>query len=204
MNAVLVNRGGKEFGPYPIKLVQQYISNGTLFPHDLARDASDPSATPVALDNLLRKHGIAVQVGGTANPIQQACKDLKSFDLRLILPWKEIQGFRWIQDRRLLALAGVGLSPIFILSIAPGLSSGYWLIALYFSALWALFFFYIFRTGQTEARVCVLPILLYRRRIHPNLTDLAEYSALEESVLACVIATSARKILRDVLRGGDS
>jgi RsiW-degrading membrane proteinase PrsW (M82 family) len=177
MNAVLVNRGGKEFGPYPIQLVQQYISNGTLFPHDLARDASDPSATPVALDNLLRKHGIAVQVGGTANPIQQAYKDLKSFDLRLILPWKEIQGFRWIQDRRLLALAGVGLSPIFMLSIAPGLSSGYWLIALYFSALWALFFFYIFRTGQTEARVCVLlffctgvvsiPILLTLQSIPP-------------------------------------
>lgn len=152
----MVNREGQDFGPYPITLVQQYLKAGTLLPHDLARDADEADSTFIALDRLLAKNGVRITEQSGENAVDKLIDNLNSFDVSAIFPWQDIRGFRWLQDKRLLALAGIGLSPIFALSVAPGLGSSYWLIALYFSALWALFFFYIFRTHQTEAKLSAL------------------------------------------------
>lgn len=42
------------------------------------------------------------------------------------------------------------------LAVAPGNWAGYWLIALYFSGLWSVFLYYLFRTTQTESKLCIL------------------------------------------------
>lgn len=90
------------------------------------------------------------------NPFTQALRHLNAFDRRLILPWKDITSKNNLQDRRLLALAGIGLAPLFALAFAPAAWFGYWAIALYFSVLWALFFYYLFRTTQVVRKLCVL------------------------------------------------
>ena len=80
--------------------------------------------------------------------------NLKSFDLHLIFPWKEVTSLRWVQDRKLIYLAAIGLGPAVALAVTGGQSLSYWAIAFYFSSLWALFFYYLFRTKQVETWLC--------------------------------------------------
>ena len=105
---------------------------------------------------MLDRAGVRVQSKGTAHAFRQAIQNLRSFDLNLLFPWKEIWSLRWLQNRRLISLALVGLAPAIALAIAPGVEIGYWAIALYFSVLWAVFFFYLFKTPQVTARLCFL------------------------------------------------
>lgn len=151
---IIIHRKNQDFGPYPIALVEQYISQGSLLTHDLARKEGEPVSASLPLAKLL------VQCGGTipalGNPFQTALQNLKSFDLRLLFPWDTIRSFSWLKDRRLIYLASVGLAPAIALTLAPGVWAGYWAVALYFSALWALFFYYLFRTPQVTSRLCFL------------------------------------------------
>ena len=153
---IIIRRGNLDYGPYPLAGVQKYLAQGVLFPHDLARDAATPSAPFLPLVRVLKQAGVTAITSGGGNPLTRVWRDLKAFDFRLLFPWQELKSFQWFNDRKLLYLAGVGLSPMFALAFAPGNWAGYWLIALYFSGLWSLFFYYIFRTAQVENRLCLL------------------------------------------------
>jgi len=152
---IFVQRNGQQFGPYPVPAAQQYLSQGTLLPQDLAR--MEGSAAPwIALSQLLAQAGLPSPAGSGANPFKQALHDLKAIDLRLIFPWRAITSKSNLQDRRLVTLSAIGLAPLFALALGPVVSLAYWAIALYFSALWALFFYYLFRTPQVVPRLCFL------------------------------------------------
>ncbi|WP_395752960.1 PrsW family glutamic-type intramembrane protease [Prosthecobacter sp.] len=151
---IIVQRANQDFGPYPISLIEQYIAQGSLLPHDLARKEGEPVSSSLPLGKLLAQCGGMNPLAG--NPFQAAIQNMKSFDIRLLFPWGTIRSLSWFNDRRLIYLATVGLAPAFALMLAPGIWAGYWAIALYFSALWALFFFYLFRTPQVQLRICFL------------------------------------------------
>lgn len=151
---IIIRRNQQDFGPYTISAVEQYLRQGSLLPHDLARDASDANSTGMPLSQLLNCAGVALPAHGVGNPIQQAIQNLKSFDKRLLFPWSTISSFNWIRDRRLIYLAAVGIGPAAGLAIAPGIWAEYWALALYFSAIWAMFFYYLFKTDQMEPRLC--------------------------------------------------
>ena len=151
---IIIQRAHQDFGPYPLALVEQYIAQGSLLPNDLARKEGDPASSNLPLEKLLAQCGGTNPLAG--NPFQTTLQNLKSFDPRLFFPWRTIRSFSWLKDRRLIHLASVGLAPAIALTLAPGIWAGYWAVALYFSALWALFFFYIFRTPQVEPRLCFL------------------------------------------------
>ena len=153
---ILVNRGGKDYGPYPVALIQQYVTDGQIFPHDLARQEGEPHASQRPLSQVLSEAGIAYDAGPKGNPLRLAMDNIRSFELRLVFPWQEVWSRRWMRDRKLLYLAGVGLIPAIALTVSPGPWAGYWAIALYFSALWALFFYYLLRTRQVELKYCFL------------------------------------------------
>jgi len=174
---IIIQRNQQDFGPYSLSAVQQYLSQGSLLPHDLARDAAAPNASLVPLSQLLSRAGQSVLPQGSGNPFQQALQNLKSFDARLLFPWATISSFSWFRDRRLVYLAAVGLGPAVVLTLAPGVWAGYWALALYFSAIWAMFFYYLFKTPQMTARLCFLcffftgivsiSVLLILQRIPP-------------------------------------
>jgi RsiW-degrading membrane proteinase PrsW (M82 family) len=151
---LIIQRAGQDFGPYPITLVEQYLTQGSLLPHDLARREGEMISNSLPLAKLLTQCGRTSPLSG--NPFGAAMQDLRSFDLRLLFPWLAIRSLTWLKDRRLIYLASVGLAPAFLLTFAPGVWAGYWVIALYFSALWALFFYYLFKTPQVEVRTCLL------------------------------------------------
>ncbi len=152
---IIIKRGDQDYGPYPLADIQRYLVQGVIYPHDLARDAADPSVPLQPLSNVLKRAGVALFPPGE-NLLARVHRDLKSFDMQMLFPWQEIKSMQWFKDRKLLYLAGVGLAPMLALALAPGNWAGYWLIALYFSGLWSLFFYYLFRTPQIENRICVL------------------------------------------------
>ena len=153
---VIIQRNGREFGPYSASQVQQFLAQGNLFPHDLAREDHLAGGSYVPLSQLMARTRSPSGGAGIGNPFHRAIQDLKALDMRLIVPRQEIVSLRWTKDRRLMYLAAVGLAPAIALTVAPGVGSAYWLLALYFSALWSLFFYYLFRTGQVETKFCVL------------------------------------------------
>ncbi len=152
---IIVQRNQQIFGPYPLTLVQQYLKQGSLLPQDLAREEGSQSTTHIPLSQLLARLGAGSPPINAANPLNLALQNLKSFDLRLIFPWNTITSLKWTKDRRLLFLASVGFAPVIALVLVPGVWAGYWALALYFSSLWALFFYYLFKTDQVEPKLCV-------------------------------------------------
>jgi protease PrsW len=151
-----INRDGQISGPYPVQLVTQYLEEGKLLPQDLARVGGRSSGEWKALSRLLADEGVSTKRREIKDALREVRNDLKSIDLNLILPWREITSVRVFKNRRLLYLALVGLAPAIALSIAPGASLGYWAIAFYFSGLWSLFFYYLFKTSQVKTKQCFL------------------------------------------------
>ncbi len=154
---IIIQRANQDFGPYPLAAVQKFLAQGSLLPHDLAREEGTPPSGSLPLAKLLARAGVKDPHAG--NPFALAMQNLKSFDLQLLFPWKTIRSLSWLNDKRLMYFAGVGLAPLAALMIALGftnnLSLAYWAIALYFSVLWATFFYFLFRTPQVEPRTCV-------------------------------------------------
>ena len=150
---ILVQRGGQTFGPYTEQIAAQYLAAGTLLPHDLARDDASGVLKWVPLKKLLAKNHAASRAS-LSSLISQTIASFKSFDLHLIFPWKEIASLSWVKDRKLIYLAAIGLGPAVALAVTGGQSLSYWAIAFYFSSLWALFFYYLFRTNQVETWLC--------------------------------------------------
>ena len=153
---IFVQRNGQQFGPYPVALVHQYLAQGTLLPQDLARLESMGSSVWIALSQLLAQSSVLPPPPSTGvNPFIQAVQQIKAFDHRILFPWKEIVSKNNLQDRRLLALAAIGLAPLFAIAFAPAEWFGYWAIALYFSAMWGLFFYYLLRTPEVSPKLSV-------------------------------------------------
>lgn len=174
---IIVSRNNQEFGPYSLQAVQQYLAQGSLLPHDLGRDASAPGSVPVPLSQLLSAQGVSGATPGAGNPFKQTYENLRSFDPKLLFPWGTISSLGWFKDRRLVYLAVIGLGPAVALAIAPAAWVGYWALALYFSVIWALFFYYLFKTPEMIPKTCVqaflitgfvsIPVLLLLQRVPP-------------------------------------
>jgi RsiW-degrading membrane proteinase PrsW (M82 family) len=147
---VLIQRNNQTFGPYPANLVEQYLKQGRIFLHDLARVETMPSSQWLSLHQLLD------QTGHASLGRQSFLEKLKSLDPGLMFPWQEIRSAQWLTDRKLLCLAGIGLAPATLLAISSEATVGYWAIALYFSVLWSVFFYYLFKTPQVQVALCCL------------------------------------------------
>jgi RsiW-degrading membrane proteinase PrsW (M82 family) len=89
----------------------------------------------------------------------QTREDLRVLAPHLALPLDELRSFQWLRDRRALAIAAIGLLPLVIFAVFRGpdqLINAYWAMALYFSALWALFFYFVFPTPEVRVRTAAL------------------------------------------------
>ena len=85
--------------------------------------------------------------------------DLRTMLPHLTLPLEELKTFRWLDNRKALAIAGIGLLPLIIYAAfggRPQLGNAFWAMALYFSVLWALFFYYVFPTPEARFSIASL------------------------------------------------
>jgi RsiW-degrading membrane proteinase PrsW (M82 family) len=157
---IIVHRQGQDYGPYPVEVVLQHLSQGKLLSNDLARETGTLGASGRALQPLHKLLSISgflpVRGKGAIAAWRQARQDLHSFDPALLLPVRTMFSREPFREPRLLYLAAVGLLPAALLSLSPGIGTAYWMIALYFSGLWSVFFYQCFKTPQVQRWTCLV------------------------------------------------
>ena len=144
-------RNNQQFGPYSPDVLKTYVEDGKILKHDKACLASNPQ-TIQTVGYFLKANGYNVKIKHKGAMFRQ----LKDIGRELILPgnifsWKEIR-----KDSRLLWLALLGLAPAFLIrffSASPMIT--FYVISLYFSTIWGLFFFYFFKTPQIKTKTTI-------------------------------------------------
>ncbi|MEW6302237.1 MAG: PrsW family glutamic-type intramembrane protease [Verrucomicrobiota bacterium] len=173
---IYVTRGPERLGPFTVEQARAKLAAGELSADDLAWHAgagdwqplsallaaapnpappplsSPPPATPGApIADLGRK--LVSDVGSLSDKV---IADLRDLHPQLLMPFGEFKSLRWLDNKKLLAVVAVGLWPLVCLTFFGSLKSAYWALALYFSVLWGMFFFYLFPSPEVTRRSCVL------------------------------------------------
>lgn len=151
MNMIYIFRNNQQFGPYPIDVLSSYVEEGKILQCDKACDASNMQHV-ATVGYFLKRNGKKVKIKNSGDLMQQ----LKDIGRELIIPagifsWKDIK-----KDARLLWLALLGLAPAFLIrffSATPFIT--FYVISLYFSIIWGLFFFYFFKTPQIRTKTTI-------------------------------------------------
>jgi RsiW-degrading membrane proteinase PrsW (M82 family) len=90
---------------------------------------------------------------------QKARDDLRALTPHLLVPLEELRSLRWLENRQLLSIAGIGLFPLFIIAFfgeRGEITKAYWAFALYFSVWWALFFYNVFPAPRIDLQSCAI------------------------------------------------
>lgn len=90
---------------------------------------------------------------------EQANDDWRALKRHILVPWREVREMRWMDNRRLIGVAGIGLFPLLIIALFTNsgrIEGAYWAMAFYFSVLWAVFFYYVFPAPGVTIRNCLI------------------------------------------------
>lgn len=147
-------------GPFEIDQIVEFVRAGLILKRDYAYDISYPDSFRT-VDFFLKQHGKSVSVEHKGNILSQ----IQEIGQDLILPSKTFSKEPWRTDRKLFVLALVGLGLSVILSIAPFMNAFgiFYIVALYFSLIWGLFFYYLFRTDQVKLSLTILLFLAHKQ-----------------------------------------
>jgi RsiW-degrading membrane proteinase PrsW (M82 family) len=156
----------ERIGPYSMEELIRLYHAGVIQLETEISTADSKETVPFAL--LWNRWRHSLQIGQPPSPplpetepeaprsfTKQASRDIRDMLPHLLLPLDEFGRFRWIENRRILAIAAVGLLPLVIYAVfrdPTQLGNAFWAMALYFSALWALFFYYVFPTREVRVR----------------------------------------------------
>ncbi|MCH5345799.1 MAG: PrsW family intramembrane metalloprotease [Muribaculaceae bacterium] len=143
-------RNGKEYGPYDLQSLTQYVQSGKILKHDMAREASTSECNTV--DHFFRSNNVKVKVANKGSFVDQ----LKAIGAELIIPLSLFRSRKWLSDKRLLLLALIGLGPSLIMILPISGFMVFYAVALYFSTIWGLFFYYFFKTDQVSIKTTLL------------------------------------------------
>lgn len=140
-------------GPFDIEQIEEFVKAGLILKRDYAYDIAYPD-TFRNVDFFLKQHRKKASVehrGGIFSQIRMLGKEL-------IIPSKTFTKEPWRTDKKLFILALVGLGLSVILSIAPYMSvfGIFYVVSLYFSIIWGLFFYYLFKTDQVKLKLTAL------------------------------------------------
>ena len=145
MSKISIERNGNFFGPYTESQLAYYIENNKVLLNDIARIDSNPETMTLA--KAMKKCNW--RIPRAKNPWES----FKKTGIDFIFPWQELKSMHWLHERRFLLLALIGLLPLGILLLTGG-AVAYIAIAAYFSVLWGMFFFCIFKTDQVKLKEC--------------------------------------------------
>ena len=149
-----INRNNQDFGPYDEQTLKTYVNNGQILLCDQARDTISGEVNSVKY--FLKKAHIKTKVPNKGNLFSQ----LKDIGGELIFPKQTIFSFFWTKDKALIILALVGMLPTLLMFLPLGNWGTFYFISLYFSIIWGLFFYYIFRTPQVSLKTTIIVFFL--------------------------------------------
>lgn len=134
-------------GPFTIDEIGEFVHSGLILRRDYAYNIANPDDFK-NVDYFLKANGRKVAVEHKGNMFSQ----IKEIGQELILPVTIFTKEPWKKDRQLFTLSLVGLTLSVLIVVAPFLSPYvlFYCIALYFSTMWGLFFYYLFKTDQVK------------------------------------------------------
>lgn len=139
-------------GPFNIDEIAEFVHLGLILKRDYAYNVEYPDNV-TTVDFILKRHGKKVVIEHKGNIFSQ----IKAIGQELILPSAIFTKEPWKKDRRLFTLSLVGLTLSGLIAVAPFLSTYviFYCIALYFSTIWGLFFYYLFKTDQVTLKTTI-------------------------------------------------
>lgn len=140
-------RNNAEYGPYEVAVLKQYVDEGRILLHDQAKDPNTGVVNTVGY--CLRRNNVKVKIKSKGSFVEQ----LKAIGTELTLPVGLLKSKQWLSDKRLLLLALIGLGPSVIMLLPIHGFGVFYAVALYFSAIWGLFFYYFFKTQQVRLKI---------------------------------------------------
>lgn len=146
---VYVRRNNKDYGPYDDAALVDYVNRGVVVKQDILHDPISGQDTTVAA--YIRQKGLHCRVQHAGSIASQ----LHKIGGELILPKESMANRKWLSDKKMLMLAIVGLAPSLLLVLPLGEVGVFYFIALYFSIIWGLFFYYLFKTPQVTLKATV-------------------------------------------------
>lgn len=140
-------------GPFNIDEIAEFVHSGLILKRDYAYNIETPDDFK-SVEFFLKKHGKEVSVEHKGNVFSQ----IKEIGQELIVPSAIFTKEPWKKDKHLFILSLVGLTLSGLIAIAPLLSAYalFYCIALYFSTIWGLFFYYLFKTEQVKLKTTIL------------------------------------------------
>jgi protease PrsW len=93
------------------------------------------------------------------DPKTREQNDWRALKRHILVPWNEVRDMRWLDNRRLMGVAAIGLFPLLIIALFTNsgrIEGAYWAMAFYFSALWGVFFYYVFPAPGVTIRNCLI------------------------------------------------
>jgi RsiW-degrading membrane proteinase PrsW (M82 family) len=143
-----VFRNNQQFGPYDVHTLLRYVEDGKILKCDKAAAVSSPQDMKT-VGYCLKTSGQKANIRHKGNFMQQ----LKDIGRELIFPDNIFSRNEILKDTRLLLLALIGLAPAFLIRFIPVPVITFYVISLYFSVIWGLFFYYFFKTPQISTKV---------------------------------------------------
>ena len=140
-------------GPFNIDEIAEFVHSGLILKRDYAYDIEDPDRFRT-VEFFLERHGKKVSIEHKGNIFSQ----LKEIGQELILPSVIFTKGPWKKNKQLFILSIVGLTLSGLIVIAPILHPYilFYCIALYFSIIWGLFFYYLFKTEQVKLETTII------------------------------------------------
>jgi RsiW-degrading membrane proteinase PrsW (M82 family) len=149
-NKIYILRDSSTLGPYALTDAVSFFERGLLFEHDLAYEAGSSSTTAKALLAVFKNNHMAPKTSS----VWKQLVNIVQKEHEILFPWKRLLSAQWISDKQIVALMAIGCVPLLLVVISSNVLS-YLGLAAYFSVLWGLFFFLVFKTPQSNSRDAV-------------------------------------------------
>ncbi|MDA7936607.1 PrsW family glutamic-type intramembrane protease [bacterium] len=159
MSTVIVERSGQRYGPYSANTLETYVVSGELLRNDWVISPSGDWEGRIPLSAYLKSKGLKTHAQRSGKGFGGSVHELKELAGELIWPWRQIRQLEWIQDRKFLTLSGLGLLPMFAMSVFSTGSLLFWAVALYSAFLWGWLYYSQLATKEAQVKLCVICFL---------------------------------------------
>lgn len=200
---ICIKRNNQQFGPYDINAIKQYIQEGKILKQDVAFEISNVSKIKT-VGYFLKKFNSKTSVPHNGNIFFQ----LKIIGRGVIFPKHIFNRKKLFKDNRFLILALIGLAPAFLIKFTFFSGITFYAIALYFSSIWGLFYYYLFKTKQVNLKRTLfvffltqfLILLLFGLQVLPGIShiySLTESSSIFEQLIGYVFGVG---LLEEIIK----
>ena len=142
-----ITRNNQVFGPYELSTIKTYVYEGKILLQDKVISANGEN---ISVRDVLKRNNIKYKIK-SGNILSQ----IQSLGLNLLLPKDSISIKTLKEDSKLLIISLVGLAPAFLIRITGASVITFYVIAMYFSLIWGLFFYSVFKTHQVSIKKSV-------------------------------------------------